>query len=97
MAAATFCTRRSAACPRPGVRLRIDVSAPAEVGGTLTRRPRAGARFRRFGTVRFGRVAAGPRTLRFTRTAAGRRLTRGAYRLALRAAGSTRALAFRVR
>jgi plastocyanin len=97
MSGTSFCTRRSPTCSRPGVRLRIDLSAPAQVGGTLTRRARPGARFRRFGSVGFGRVAAGPRTLSFTRTTAGRRLTRGAYRLALRAAGETRTLSFRVR
>jgi hypothetical protein len=79
------------------VRLRIDLTAPARVTGTLTRRVRRGTPFRRFGTLDFGHVAAGPRTLAFTRTRAGRRLARGRYRLALAAAGSTRTLAFAVR
>jgi plastocyanin len=90
------CMRRSARCQRPGARLRIDLSAPADVRGTLRRRAPGARRFRAFGALRFGRVAAGPVTLTFTRTASGKRLRPGRYRLALRAAASTRALAFRV-
>jgi plastocyanin len=87
----TFCTKRGPACRRPGVRVRIDLSAAAPVAGTLTRRAR------RFGRVRFGTVAAGPRTLRFTRTASGRRLTAGRYELALTIGTLRRTLRFRVR
>jgi plastocyanin len=94
--AARACMRRSARCRRPGARLRIDLSAPADVRGTLRRRAPGARRFRAFGAVRFGRVAAGPRTLTFTRTAAGRRLRPGRYALALRAAGEKRSLRFRV-
>jgi hypothetical protein len=97
MVGTSFCTRRTTTCRRPGVRLRIDLSAAARVTGTLSRRARPGARFRRFGSLDFGRVAAGPRTLSFTRTKAGRRLTLGRYKLALKAAGASRSLAFRVR
>ena len=97
MAGSGFCTRRTATCRRPGVRLRIDLSAAAPVTGTVFRRARRGAPFRRFGSLDFGRVAAGPRTLSFTRTKAGRRLTAASYRLALKAAGSTRTVSFRVR
>ena len=79
------CVRRGPRCRRPGVRLRIDLSAPADVRGTLRRRAPGARRFQAFGSVRFGRVAAGPRTLKFTRTAAGRRLRPGRYSLALRA------------
>jgi plastocyanin len=98
-AAASFCVRRGPECRRPGVRLRIDLSAPARVTGVLRRRPpRAGAPARRFGRVDFGTVAAGPRTLRFRRTASGKRLTAGRYTLAVtvRGAGTT-SLSFRIR
>jgi plastocyanin len=92
LAGATFCTRRSRRCRRPGVRVRIDLSRPARVAGRLTRRGR------RFGRVDLGTVPAGPRTLRFSRTAAGRRLSPGRYALALRVEdGARRTLRFRVR
>jgi plastocyanin len=94
---ATFCTRRGPRCRRPGVRLRIDLSAPANVTGTLSRRAPRSARSRRFGAVRLGTVAAGPRTLRFTRTASGRRLRPGRYTLELTIADVRRTLRFRVR
>ena len=99
MTAATFCTRRGPRCRRPGVKLRIDVSQPAAVSGTLKRRPPRGrARARSFGRVSFGTVAAGPRTLTFTRNAAGRRLSAGRYTLAVTVAGrAPKSLAFRVR
>ena len=90
------CVRRGPRCRRPGVRLRIDLSAPADVRGTLRRRAPGARRFTRFGALRVRGVAAGPRILRFTRTAAGRRLRPGRYALALRAAGTTRTLRFRV-
>jgi hypothetical protein len=94
---AVACPRRTARCRAPGVALRIDLSAPARVRGTLRRRAPGSTRLAAFGSVRLGRVAAGPRTVRFTRTAAGRRLAPGAYKLRLTAAGSVRSLAFRVR
>lgn len=79
-------------CVRCAVRVRIDLSQPATVTGTLQRRGR------RFGRVRFGTVGAGPRTLRFRRTATGRKLVAGRYVLALRVAGEPQpALRFRVR
>ncbi len=77
--------------------MRIDLSAPADVRGTLRRRAPGARRFKRFGAVDFGRVAAGPQRLRFARTSAGRRLKPGRYRLGLKAAGSEETLAFRVR
>jgi len=87
-----FCARRSRRCRRPGVRIEIDLSRPATVAGTLTRRGR------RFGRVRLGTVAAGARTLRFTRTATGRRLVAGRFALALTIDGTVRrTLRFRVR
>jgi plastocyanin len=93
-----FCTQRSRACKKPGVVLAIDLSGPTAVTGALTRAPlRGGARYRRFGTVDFGQVAAGPRQLRFSRTKSGRRLTPARYKLVLQAAGTTRTLRFRVR
>lgn len=88
LAAKTFCLR----CKRPGVRLRIDLSAPARVTGVLKRRAK------RFGRVDFGTVAAGPRTLRFRRTTSGKRLTRGRYSLALTVDGAAaKTLRFRIR
>ena len=90
------CVRRGPRCKRPGVRLRIDLSAPADVRGTLRRKAPGARRFKAFGSVRFGRVAAGPRTLKFTRNAAGRRLLPGRYSLALRAGEARRTLSFRV-
>ena len=83
-AAARFCARRGPGCRRPGVRLRIDLSAPARVTGVLRRRAK------RFGRVDFGTVAAGPQTLRFRRTAAGERLVPGRYSLAVRVDGDAR-------
>jgi plastocyanin len=88
LARGTFCAR----CKRPGVRLRIDLSAPARVTGVLKRRAK------RFGRVDFGTVAAGPRTLRLRRTTAGRRLVAGRYSLALSVdAVAAKTLRFRVR
>jgi plastocyanin len=84
MTASTFCTRRGPKCRRPGVKLRIDLSQPAVVTGTLARRPpRGNVRAKRFGRVSFGTVAAGIRTLKFTKNAAGKRLIAGRYRLEL--------------
>jgi plastocyanin len=84
MTASTFCTRRGPKCRRPGVKLRIDLSQPAVVTGTLARRPpRGNVRAKRFGRVSFGTVAAGMRTLKFTKNAAGKRLTAGRYRFEL--------------
>jgi plastocyanin len=93
-----FCTKRSRTCKKPGVVLSIDLSAPAAVTGTLSRAPLHGAaRYKRFGSVDFGQVAAGKRELRFNRTAAGKRVTPARYKLVLKAAGTTRTLRFRVR
>ena len=92
MAGGPFCTKRGKGCSRPGVRVRIDLSQRATVSGTLRRRNLS------FGRVRFGTVAAGPRTLSFRRNAAGRRLTAGRYTLRLQVAGAPQdALSFRVR
>lgn len=81
------------------MRVRIDVSQPAEVTGALSRRPPLGkAKAKSFGRVRFGTVAAGMRTLSFTRNAAGKRLTAGRYTLKLTiAAQPPRTLRFKVR
>ena len=68
-----FCTR-GRGCRRPGARLRIDLSAAAQVRGTLKRRGRPAR------ALDLGTIAAGPRTVRF-----GRRLAPGRYRLRLRA------------
>jgi plastocyanin len=77
---------------RSGVRVRIDLSAPARVKGVLRRGGR------RFGRVDFGTVAAGPRTLRLRRTTGGRRLVAGRYSLTLRVGGAaTKRLRFRIR
>jgi plastocyanin len=92
LASGSFCARRGPKCRRPGVRLRIDLSAPARVTGVLRRRAK------RFGRVDFGTVAAGPRTLRFRRTSSGRRLTAGRYALALSVDGAAaKTLRFRLR
>jgi hypothetical protein len=98
-AAATFCTKRARNCPKPGVKLRIDLSQPAEVTGALLRRPPRGtAKAKTFGRVRFGTVPAGMRTLSFTKTSAGKRLTAGRYTLKLTIAGQPpRTVAFKVR
>jgi plastocyanin len=88
LAAKSFCIR----CKRPGVRVRIDLTAPARVTGVLKRRAK------RFGRVDFGTVAAGPRTLRFQRTSSGKRLIPGRYSLALSVDGAVaKTLRFRVR
>jgi plastocyanin len=93
-----FCTRRGRTCKKPGVVLSIDLSAPAAVTGALSRAPLHGAaRYKRFGSVDFGQVAAGKRELRFNRTTAGKRVTPARYKLVLKAAGTTRTLRFRVR
>jgi plastocyanin len=90
--AATFCTKRGPKCRKPGVKVRIDLSQPAAVTGTLKRRTKG------YGRVDFGTVAAGPRTLRFTRNAAGRRLKAGRYKLRLTIAGRPpQTLSFKVR
>jgi plastocyanin len=83
LTASTFCTKRGPKCRRPGVKVRIDLSRPADVSGALSRRPPGGTRARRFGRVDFGTVAAGMRTLKFTKNAAGKRLTAGRYTLKL--------------
>jgi len=99
VAGATFCTKRSRTCRRPGVRVRIDLSRAATVTGTLRRRPLRGARRARgFGRVHLGTVPAGARTVRFSRTRSGRRLTPGRYTLALTVGDAApRTLRFRVR
>jgi hypothetical protein len=89
-----FCTRRSASCRHPGVKVDIELSAPAEVRGKLKRR--RGGRYRKFGSLDFGQLPAGPHRLAFKK-AGGRRLKPGRYRLALRAGGERRTLKFRVR
>jgi plastocyanin len=92
VAAGTFCTRRGPRCARPGVRVRIDLTRPATVTGTLRRRSRA------YGRVRFGTVPAGLRTLTFRRNAAGRRLVAGRYTLKITVADrAPQTLRFKVR
>jgi hypothetical protein len=94
-----FCTRRSRSCKRPGVVLRVELTAQGALAGRLERRPLSGkAGFRRYGRVDFGAVPAGARTLRFTRTKAGRRLQPGRYKLAVTLDGkAARTLRFVVR
>jgi plastocyanin len=92
LAPGRFCARRKPDCKRPGVRIRIDLSAAARVTGVLKRRAT------RYGRVDFGSVAAGPRTLRFQRTSSGKRLRTGRYSLALSVDGAVaKTLRFRVR
>ena len=95
LTATRFCARRSDDCSRPGVRLTIDLSAPAEVDGTVKRR-RPSGRYKRFGTVDFGVVDAGPQELAFKRVESGRRLKPGRHKLKLSAAGEKHTLKFRV-
>ena len=85
--AAGFCSSRTRGCRRPGVAVRIDLTAAARVRGTL-RRGR-----RKAGNVDLGTLPAGPRTVRF-----GRRLKPGRYTLRLRVADlAPRTLRFRIR
>jgi len=84
---AAFCSTRSRACRRPGVAVRIDLTAAAHVRGRL-KRGRRGA-----GKVDLGTVAAGPRTVRI-----GRRLKPGRYTLRVRVGDlPQRTLRFRIR
>ena len=85
--AATFCSRRSRACRRPGVALRIDLTVAAHVRGTLKRGRRNAGR------LDFRTVPAGPRTVRF-----GRALKPGRYTLRLRVGDlAPRTLRFKIR
>lgn len=77
---ARFCAR---GCPRPGVVLRVTLSAPATVAGRLERRSRTGV-WRRDGRVRFG-APAGRHTVTIRVREDGRRIGLGRYRLTLRA------------
>ena len=83
-----FCTRRSAACRKPGVFLLIDLRAsePVRLRGTLKR----GSRRVRAVSIR---VRPGHRRVRLP----GRRLKAGRYTLTLRAGDITRRVRFRVR
>ena len=93
-----FCNKRSRRCKRPGVRFKIDLSRAASLKGTLRRRPLTGnRRAKRFGTLDFGQVRAGSRTLSFRRTTAGRGLTSGRYVLTLKAGDDTGTLRFSVK
>lgn len=78
---------------RPGVLISINLSAPANVTGTLERR--RGGRFRRFARVNLGRVNAGPQQVRL-RLSGRTRLAAGSYRLRLQAGTSRRTVSFRV-
>lgn len=82
-----FCTRRTAACRKPGVFLLIDLAAPhaVRVRGTLRRATR---RVRSVSML----VTPGHRRVRLP----GARLKRGRYSLVLRAGGITRRVRFRV-
>ena len=99
VAGSTFCTKRGRGCAKPGVKVQIDLSRPAQVSGTLTRRPpRGNAQAKSFGRVSFGTVAAGARTLTFTKNTAGKRLTAGRYKLKLTVSGrAPQTLSFKVR
>jgi plastocyanin len=82
-----FCTRRTAACRKPGVFLLIDLAAPhaVRVRGTLRRATR---RVRAVSML----VTPGHRRVRLP----GARLKRGRYSLVLRAGDITRRVHFRV-
>jgi plastocyanin len=83
-----FCTRRTAACKKPGVFLLIDLGArdPVRVRGTLRRGSR---RVRSVSLL----VRPGHRRVRLP----GKRLRPGRYALTLRAGDITRRVRFRVR
>jgi plastocyanin len=93
------CTRPGRTCRRPGVVLRVDLTARGELTGRLERRPLGRrAAYRPFGRVALGTVPAGLRSVRFTRTASGRRLKPGRYRLEVALDGrAARTLRFVVR
>lgn len=93
------CTQPGRTCRRPGVVVRIDLTARGELTGRLERKPlRRRAAYRPFGRVALGTVPAGLRSVRFTRTASGRRLTPGRYRLQVALDGrAARTLRFAVR
>jgi plastocyanin len=78
------------------VRLEIDLSAPAEVTGKVKRKRPSGT-YKRFGSVDFGIVDAGPQKLSFKRVESGKRLKKGRYKLKLSAGEDTETLKFRVR
>lgn len=91
------CTRRGRRCRRPGVRLRINLSKPARVTGTLKRRALTGrGRARGYGNLDFGTISAERQVLRFTRTRSRRRLSPGRYTLTIRAGQDSRLLRFTV-
>lgn len=80
-----FCARRSAACQRPGARLRLTVD-PAQtralITGTLQRRAPGATTYRRFGTIRLS-LDRGIHDITIRRTRTGRVLQAGRYRLVL--------------
>ena len=87
LAAAAFCSRRSASCRRPGVALKINLSQDARVRGTLKRKRRNAGR------IDLHTVPAGARTIRF-----GKRLKPGRYTLKLRVGTlPARTLRFRIK
>ena len=93
------CTQPGPTCRRPGVVLRVDLTARGKLTGRLERKP-LGRRlaYRPFGRVALGTLPAGLRSVRFTRTASGRRLTAGRYRLQVALDGrAARTLRFTVR
>ncbi|MDP9383803.1 MAG: hypothetical protein M3P50_00950, partial [Actinomycetota bacterium] len=83
-----FCTRRGAACRRPGILLDFDLSGSerAPIQGVLRRRPlRGSGASRRSGRVRFT-AQPGEHRVRLLRTTTGKRIGPGRYVLSLRAA-----------
>ncbi len=97
LAGRRFCARKGKDCPRPGVQLVIDLSAPTRVNGTLKRRPLRGNKpLRDFGPLDFGSLGAKRQKLRFTRTSDGRRLVPGRYQLTIQAGQGSRVLNFAV-
>ena len=97
LAGSRFCARKGRRCPRPGVQLVIDLSAPAQVKGTLRRRPLRGKKpFRRFGALDLGSLGSKRQRLRFTRTSDGRQLLPGRYQLTIQAGKDSRALTFAI-
>jgi plastocyanin len=79
-----FCTKRSKTCRKPGIVLKVKVSADAILSGTLERRPRPSGAYRADGRVRVA-ADAGAGKVTILRRTNGKRIGPGYYRLSVRA------------
>jgi plastocyanin len=94
-----FCVTKSKTCTRPGIRLRLNLSAADTVKGTLQRRPLKtprGGTFKAFGSLQLS-AKAGRQTVRLPTTASGKKIGVGDYRLTLTALGKKVTTTFFVR